>query len=330
MKKILTYLLEHKSLSRDMAKDVMLKIGNGDFNEAEIAAFVTVYLMRKIAIAELLGFQDALLEMVTPIQLEQKIFTDIVGTGGDSKKTFNISTLSAFLIAGAGYNVVKHGNYGVTSVSGSSNVLEYLGYQFSNGNNKLQRELTETNICFLHAPLFHPALKKVANIRKQLGLRTIFNLLGPIVNPAYPSHTVIGVYNVEIARYYNYVMQQNNAAYTIIHTLDGCDEITLTDDSKIITRYGEKIMSPEELGKRTTKYNDLHSGDTIEEAASIFMKILEGNGTWAQNAVVFANAAIAIQNISGLDYQSSFQKAIESLESGKAQVQFKKLMELQK
>jgi anthranilate phosphoribosyltransferase len=329
MKKILNYLLEHKSLTKEMAKEVMLQIGKGVFNETEVAAFITIYLMRKIQVDELNGFREALLEMCINVHLEQQITTDIVGTGGDSKNTFNISTIAAFVTAGAGYHVIKHGNYGVTSVSGSSNVLEFLGYKFSNVQTKLQTEITATNCTFLHAPLFHPALKNVAVARKNLGLRTIFNLLGPLVNPAQPSHAVIGVYHLEIARYYNYLLQHKLLEYAIIHTLDGCDEITLTDDSKIITKHGERIMSPNELGKRTAKYSDLQAGNSVEDAAKIFVSVLKGKGTWSQNAVVFANAAIAIQNISGKDYPTSFNEAIESIESGKALQQFKKLMALQ-
>jgi anthranilate phosphoribosyltransferase len=330
MKKIVQYLLEHNTLTRQVAKETMLQIGKGVYNDSEIAAFVTIYLMRSITIEELEGFQEALMEMCTSITFEQTLFTDIVGTGGDGKNTFNISTLSCFVLAGAGYNVVKHGNYGVSSISGSSNVMEYLGYKFSNQNEKLQKELTETSICFLHAPLFHSALKNVADVRKNLGIRTFFNMLGPIVNPATPSHTVIGVYNLEVARYYNYFMQRNKTIFSIVHTMDGFDEISLTDDCKIITRQGEQVFSPEYLGKRTVKNTDINGGTSIEDAAKIFMDVLKGNATWAQNAVVFSNAAIAIQNLTEQDYSTCFQLAIESVESGKACKQFNKLIALQK
>jgi anthranilate phosphoribosyltransferase len=330
MKKILNILFEHKSLDKTTAKQVMLGIGKGDYNDAEVSAFVTVYLMRSITIQELEGFREALLEMCLPIQLEQESVTDIVGTGGDGKNTFNISTLSCFIVAGAGYKVAKHGNYGVSTISGSSNVMENLGYKFSNDADKIKKEITATNISFLHAPLFHPALKVVAGVRKNLGLRTFFNMLGPVVNPSQPSHQVIGVYNLEIARYYNYLLQNSKTEFAIIHTLDGYDEISLTDDTKVINRVGEHIYSPEYLGKRTVKLQDINGGNTVEEAAEIFLTILKGDGTWAQNAIVLANAAIAIQNLNeGQSYKDAFAQAIESLESKKAHEQFKQLILLQ-
>jgi anthranilate phosphoribosyltransferase len=329
MKKILNHLFEHKTLTTELAKQAMLGIGKGDFNDAEIASFVTVFLMRSITIEELQGFREALMEMCIVVNFTDKNITDIVGTGGDGKNTFNISTLSSFIVAGAGYKVAKHGNYGVSSMSGSSNVMEFLGYAFTNQQTVLQNELDEANICFLHAPLFHPALKTVSAIRKNLGFRTLFNMLGPIVNPSSPSHQIIGVYNVEIARYYNYLLQQSNTTYSIIHTMDGYDEISLTDDTKIFTKNGEDIFSPEYLGKRTVKLQDISGGNSIEDAAKIFIQILKGEGTWAQNAVVFANAAIAIKNLTQLDYADAFNQAIESIESGKAVQQFNKLITLQ-
>lgn len=319
MKKILQLLFEHKMLNRRQAKDVMLGIGRGQYNDTEIAAFATVYLMRSITIDELSGFRDALLDMCLRVHLNGGDVLDIVGTGGDGKNTFNISTLSCFIVAGAGYKVAKHGNYGVSSVSGSSNVMETLGYKFSGDADKLQKELDAANICFLHAPLFHPALKTVAGVRRNLGFRTFFNMLGPLVNPAFPQRQVIGVYSLEIARYYNYLLQQENTVYSIIHTMDGYDEISLTDDAKIITRNGEQICSPVELGKRTVNATDIFGGGTTEEAAKLFMKILSGEGTWAQNAVALANAAVAIQCADeGLHYGQAYEKALESFESGAA------------
>ncbi len=330
MKKILQHLLHHKSLSQQEAYNVMIAIANGVYNDTELAAFVTVYLMRSITIQELQGFRTALLEKSIPITFEEQNVTDIVGTGGDGKQTFNISTLSAFVVAGAGYKVAKHGNYGVSTVSGSSNVMEQLGYQFTNNKAILQQQLTEANITFLHAPLFHPALKVVANTRRNLGIRTFFNLLGPLVNPAQPKYAILGVYSLEIARYYTYLLQQQPTNFAIVHTLDGYDEISLTDDTKIITNTKEEIFSPEYLGKRTVKQQDLYGGNTVEEAATKFLQILNGKGTWAHNAVVMANAAIAIQNMDAtLLYPAAYSKAVESLESGKALQQFNTLISLQ-
>jgi anthranilate phosphoribosyltransferase len=330
MKKILLYLLEHKALSRSQAKEVMLNIARGTYNESEVTAFITVYLMRSITIEELQGFRDGLLELCVPVSLNGYKTIDIVGTGGDGKNTFNISTLACFVTAGAGFKVAKHGNYGASTISGASNVMEQLGYKFKNNNDQLLKEVDEAGICFMHAPMFHPALKAVGGIRKNLGIRTFFNMLGPLVNPARPYYQLIGTYNLEMARIYTYLLQQNKAPFTIIHSLDGYDEISLTNDTKVITEKGEKIATPEELGKRTVTPADIHGGQTVEEAARIFMKILKGEGTWAQTAVVLANAASALQGIGGFGtYEEAYEAAVDSLESGKALKAFDTLIALQ-
>ncbi|TWI80678.1 anthranilate phosphoribosyltransferase [Lacibacter cauensis] len=329
MKKILQLLFEHKSLSRAQAKEVLLNIGKAMYNEHEITAFMTVYLMRSITIEELQGFRDALLELCVPVDLNGHAVLDIVGTGGDGKNTFNISTLSCFIVAGAGQKVAKHGNYGASTISGASNVMEQLGYKFKNNIDQLKREVEEANICFMHAPMFHPALKTVGPIRKNLGMRTFFNMLGPMVNPAKPAYQLVGVYSLEMARIYNYLLQQTENAFTIIHSLDGYDEISLTNDTKVITNKGEFVMTPEQLGKRSVQQTDIHGGNSIEEAAKIFTKILSGEGTWAQNAVVMANAAMGLYCTGAYKtYDDAFAAAVESLESGRANGCLKKLIEL--
>lgn len=330
MKKILQYLFEHKTLSREMAKEVLVNIGKGIYNEYEVTAFMTIYLMRSITIEELQGFRDALLELCVPVELNGYETIDIVGTGGDGKNTFNISTLSCFIVAGTGQRIAKHGNYGASSISGASNVMEQLGYKFKNDNGKLKREVEEANICFLHAPLFHPALKTVGPIRKSLGMRTFFNMLGPMVNPANPKFQLVGVFSLEMARIYNYLLQQSGTAFTIIHSLDGYDEISLTNDTKVITNKGESILTAEQLGKRMVSASDISGGNSVEEAAKIFMTILKGEGSWAQNAVVLANAAMAL-NSTGCykNYEESYNAAVESLESGKAKTSLDKLIALQ-
>lgn len=326
MKKILNYLFEHKSLSREQAKEVLYNISKNVYSDAEIAAFITVYLMRSISIDELQGFRDALLELCVPVDLGGYEVMDIVGTGGDGKNTFNISTLSCFIVAGTGNKVAKHGNYGASSISGSSNVMEQLGYQFKADNDALKKELEEANICFLHAPLFHPALKVVGPIRKNLGVRTFFNMLGPMVNPASPKYQLVGVYNLEMARIYNYLLQQGSSAFTIIHALDGYDEISLTGDTKVISNAGEKIFSAEELGKRMVDPANIHGGNSVEEAAKIFLSILKGDGSWAQNAVVLANSAMALQCTGKYkNYEECYQLAVDSLESGRAYQALQKL-----
>lgn len=330
MKKILQYLFEHKSLSREQARDVLTRIARAEFNESEMAAFITVYLMRSITIEELQGFRDALLELCVRVDLEGQETIDIVGTGGDGKNTFNISTLSCFIVAGTGHKVAKHGNYGASTISGASNVMEQLGYRFKNEPGRLRREIDEAGICFLHAPLFHPALKTVGPIRKALGIRTFFNMLGPMVNPAFPTTQLVGVYNLEMARIYNYLLQQTGGRFTIIHSLDGYDEISLTGDTKVITNGGERIATPEELGKRMVNATDIYGGNTVEEAARLFTRILKGEGSWAQSAVVLANAAMALYSAGGFAaYDSAYATAVESLESGKAYGALEKLISLQ-
>jgi anthranilate phosphoribosyltransferase len=329
MKKILQYLFEYKSLSREQAKQVLVDISKGLYNESEMTAFITVYLMRSITIEELQGFTDALQELWVPIDLSGYDTIDIVGTGGDGKDTFNISTLSCFIVAGTGNKVSKHGNYGASSISGASNVMEQLGYKFKSTSDALNKEIETANICFLHAPLFHPALKMVGPIRKNLGLRTFFNMLGPMVNPASPKYQLVGVYNLEMARIYNYLLQQTDKAFTIIHSLDGYDEISLTGDTKVITNKGEKIMTAEALGKRVVNALDIKGGRTVEESAKIFADILKGNGTPAQNAVVLANAAMALHCTGKYpSYEEAFQLAADSLESGKAYQSLQKLISL--
>jgi len=330
MKKILNYLFEHKTLSREQARDVLMAMSEGQYNESELAAFITVYLMRSITIDELLGFRDALLSLAVKVDLGNEKVMDIVGTGGDGKNTFNISTLACFIVAGTGKKVAKHGNYGASSISGSSNVMEQLGYRFSNDAVRLRKELETANICFLHAPLFHPALKVVGPIRKNLRVRTFFNMLGPLVNPASPHTQLIGVYSLEMARIYNYVLQFSGRPFTIIHSLDGYDEISLTNDTKVITEAGERIYSPRELGKRLVIADDLAGGETLEEAATIFKEIISGNGTWAQNAVVLANAAMALMGTGEYaDYEEAYQHAVESLETGAALNSLHQLISLQ-
>ena len=330
MKKILQFLFEHKTLSREQAKDVLVNISKGMYNENEVTSFVTVYLMRSITIPELQGFRDALLELCVKVDLGDHKTIDIVGTGGDGKNTFNISTLSCFIVAGAGQKVSKHGNYGATSVSGASNVMEQLGYKMSNDVNKLKEEIEEANICFLHAPLFHPALKSVGPIRKNLGIRTFFNMLGPMVNPSAPAYQLVGVYNLEMARIYNYLLQQTDQSFTIIHSLDGYDEISLTSDTKVINNEGEKVMTPEQLGKRMVAQEDIYGGNTVEEAAKLFTKIIKGEGSFAQNAVVLANAAMALHCTGNYKtYDDAYIAAVESLDAGKAYQTLQKLISLQ-
>ncbi|WP_345992793.1 anthranilate phosphoribosyltransferase [Chryseobacterium sp. Chry.R1] len=319
MKEILQYLFNHHTLSKSEAKAIMIEIAQNKFNSTEVTAFMSVFLMRNITLRELEGFREALLQMAVPVSLDATDALDIVGTGGDGKNTINISTLAGFVIAGAGQRVTKHGNYGASAVTGSSNVLEELGYQMNNDSDKLNRDLEKANICFLHAPYFHPALQSVGALRKSLGLRTFFNLLGPLVNPAKPKFSVIGVYNLEIARIYQYLLQKEPQEFVLVHGLDGYDEISLTHDSKIITKKGENIYSSEDLGFDPVSPESIQAGKTIQEAARIFRNILEGKGTDSQNAVVLANAAVALYHTEKFgSYDDCLLLAQESLHGGKA------------
>ena len=330
MKKILQYLFEHKTLSREEAKEILIQISEGQYSEHEVTSFVTVFLMRSITIQELMGFRDALLLLAVRVNLGVDDAIDIVGTGGDGKDTFNISTLACFIVAGTGQKVIKHGNYGASSVSGASNVMEKMGYKFKNEEAALANEVKEAGICFLHAPLFHPALKAVGPMRRNMGVRTFFNMLGPIVNPAQPKYQLIGVYNNEMARIYNYVLQSLEKDFTLIHSMDGYDEISLTADTKVVTNQGEFVKSPIELANIKLTQESLHGGDTVDAAATIFKNILEGKGTEAQNAVVLANAAMALMVTGKYEqYEAAFAAAETSLKTGAAHQALQKLISLQ-
>lgn len=326
----LNKLINHQALTKSEAKQILINMANGAYNPAQTAAFLTVYLMRNITLRELEGFRDALLELCVAVDLSEYNPVDLCGTGGDGKDTFNISTLAAFVTAGAGIKVAKHGNYAISSKCGSSNVMEYLGIHFSNQPHVLQKAIEVAGICILHAPLFHPAMKHVAPIRKQLGVKTFFNMLGPMVNPAFPKNQVVGVFNLEVARIYSYLYQNTNKRFTVLHALDGYDEISLTGDTKIISNTSEQVLTPSDLGVPRISEKEITGGRTVAESAKIFLAILNGQGTEAQNNVVCANAGIAIATVEGTTPQKGFEKAKQSLLSGKGLKALKKLQELSK
>jgi anthranilate phosphoribosyltransferase len=330
MRKILNHLFEHKTLNRQEAEEVLTNIATNNYSDSEIAAFITVYLMRSITVEELSGFRDALLNQCIRIDLSDFKTIDVCGTGGDGKDTFNISTLSTFVLAGAGIKVAKHGNYGITSACGSSNIMEHFGYKFSSDSDKLRSELDKTGVCFLHAPLFNPAMKTVVPIRRALKVKTFFNMLGPMVNPSFPGNQLIGVYSLELARLYNYLFQNFDSNYSIIHSLDGYDEISLTSEFKYIFNGVEQIISPGSLNYEKTIPSDLHGGKTVNEAAEIFINILKGTGTKAQNNVVIVNTQMAVKCYypsKSLDECRGI--AEDSLLAGKALGAFTRLIEMQ-
>lgn len=328
MKKILTHLFEYKSLSKGQAQDVLTGMARGEYNSAQMAAFMTAFVMRSITVEELEGFRDALLELRVPIDLSDFDPIDLCGTGGDGKDTFNISTLSCFVVAAAGQKVAKHGNHGVSSLCGSSTVLEYLGAQFTKDQDVLKRKMEKAGVCFLHAPLFHPALKNVGPIRGELGIKTFFNILGPMVNPALPRKQLVGVFNLEIMRLYYYLYQQTDKQFLIVHGLDGYDEVSLTSPFKISTPEKNEVINPEDLGFPLVRAEDLSGGDTVQESARIFESVLRNEATEAQKQVVIINSALALYTANP---KSSLEDAVlrakEALESGKALQHFKAFLE---
>ncbi len=330
MKQLLNRLINHESISSNEAEQVLISISKGDYNESQIASFLTVFMMRSITIEELKGFRDALLQLCISVNLQEFNAIDLCGTGGDGKDTFNISTLASFVTAGAGVNVCKHGNYGVSSACGSSNVMEYLGIAFSNNEDKLKQAITEAGICVLHAPLFHPAMKHVAPIRRALGIKTFFNMLGPMVNPSFPKHQIVGVFNLELLRLYGYLYQNTDKNYTIIHALDGYDEISLTGRTKIITNQSETVLDPTDLKVNQVSPKSIFGGHTVKEAASIFLNIISGKGTEAQNNVVCANAGLAIATSKQISHLEGFELAKQSLHSGMAKRSLNRLIALSK
>lgn len=329
MNRILSNLFEHKSLSRNEARDIMLNIADGKYNDNQLSAFMTVFLMRSITPDELTGFRDAILQRRIAVDLGEEKAIDIVGTGGDEKNTFNISTASCFVVSGSGRKVVKHGNYGASSVSGASNVLEQHGVKFTSDQDKLRKSLNESGVCFLHAPFFSPALKSVGPVRRSLKMRTFFNMLGPLVNPTMPKYQLLGVYNLKLMRLYRYIAQNENVNCTIVHSLDGYDEISLTSPFKVATNNNELVMLASDLNLSGASQADLFGGDTVEEAAKVFDEVLAGTASDAKKNCVIANAAFAIKTLEPeITIHKAVAEAAESLKSGAALDRFKKFVEL--
>lgn len=328
MKAIINRLSRHETLQKEEAASILIQIASGAFNPSQIASFLTVFMMRSITLEELEGFREALLELCVSIDLSEFTPIDLCGTGGDGKDTFNISTLASFVTAGAGLKVAKHGNYGVSSGCGSSNVLEHLGIKFSNEEDFLRRCIDQAGVCVLHAPLFHPAMKNVAPIRRELGVKTFFNMLGPLVNPSFPKHQLTGVFNLELARLYGYLFQKTDQNFTILYALDGYDEISLTGPAKAIRNSGEGLIDPQDFGVETLSEKQITGGANVPSSAAIFTSVLDGKGTTAQNNVVCANAAMAIATATNCTPLEGFEKAKESLMSGQAAQAFKTLQKL--
>lgn len=329
VKTILTTLFDQQALTRDEAHEAMHALGSGRVNAAETAAFMSVYRMRPITVPELAGFRDALLDLCRDPQLGTHAVVDIVGTGGDGKNTINISTLACFVVAGAGYKVAKHGNIGVSSVTGSANILAHFGYDFDASSDTLRHQLDEANICFLHAAAFHPAMRHAAPIRRELGVRTFFNILGPLVNPARPEAQLAGVFSPELLRLYHYLFQQSTTRYAVVHALDGYDEISLTGAAKIASPAGERVVTAATLGLPAYAPQDLAGGNTVAESAVLFLAVLDGTGPAAHRDVVTANAALALQCAEpNFTFEAALAAARESLASGRARTAFRHLLHI--
>jgi len=330
MKIILDKLFQFQKLSREEAREMLIRLARGNYNASQVAAFLSTYRMRSITLDELMGFRGAMLELCIPLDFNDFNTIDLCGTGGDGKNTFNISTLASFVVAGAGEKVAKHGNYGISSSCGSSNIMEHFGYRFKDNEDLLKQEIGKAGICFLHAPKFHPAMKNVALIRRDLGVKTFFNMLGPIVNPSQPKNQLIGVYSLELARAYHYLYQQLDKNYTIVHSLDGYDELSLTSPAKVYTNHGEMMLSANTFRLPVLQADQIAGGKDIVDSSKIFIKILEGNGTVAQEWVVIANAALALHTINpAVELSVCVESARISLKEGHALKSFQTLLNMQ-
>ena len=330
MKKILNRLTQHETLTEKESRNIIIDISEGKLNTSEISSFLTIFMIRNITIEELNGFRKALIELSLKINLNEFDPIDLCGTGGDEKDTFNISTLASFVTAGSGVKVAKHGNYGVSSSCGSSNVLEYLDLKFNNDSDKIRKAVDKANICFLHAPLFHPAMKNVAPVRKELGLKTFFNMLGPMVNPSMPKKQVVGVYNLELARIYNYLYQTTDINYNIIHSIDGYDEISLTKGTKVYSRESEFILESKDFNLKDIDAKNIIGGKDIESSSKIFMDVLNGEASNDQENVVCANASLAIAISKDISILEAFDKAKESIKTKNALKCFNELVNIMK
>ena len=329
MKEILNRLFHHEELTSDEARTLLLDISTGRHADAQIAALLAAFQMRGVTVNELVGFRQALMETRVPVDFAPYRPIDIVGTGGDGKNTFNISTCACFVVAGAGYKVAKHGNYGATSVSGASNVIEEHGVRFTADADRLRRSMDECNLAYLHAQLFSPAMKSVGAVRRALSVRTLFNLLGPLVNPCQPAYQLLGVADLAQMRLYTQVFYRLGIDFAVVNSLDCYDEISLTDEFKVMTRRYERIYRPQDLGFEAARPQELSGGSSKADATRIFDEVLTGRATRAQRQCVIVNAAFAIQVMeSEKDIETCIALASESLDGGRALQMFRKFLEI--
>ena len=319
MKNLLKDLYNHKIMSKEESKAALISLTDGSANSSQISSFLTVFLLRDITSEELDGFREAMIELSIDVDIDGDELIDLCGTGGDGKDTFNISTISSFVVAGSGIKVAKHGNYGVSSSCGSSNIISHLGHEFSNDISSLKYSLDKSNICFLHAPLFHPSLKNISPVRIELGVKTFFNMLGPMVNPIQPKSQLVGVFNSNIFRLYSHIYSKTNKSYCIVHSIDGYDEVSLTGSFKLFTNNQDLMLEPKDLGFNVIDSVKLSGGKNIKESSKIFLDILKNKGTSEQVDAVLANSGLAIYCAKKLNsIKDGIEIARESLESGKA------------
>ena len=319
MKNLLKDLYNHKIMSKEESKAALISLTDGSANSSQISSFLTVFLLRDITSEELDGFREAMIELSIDVDIDGDELIDLCGTGGDGKDTFNISTISSFVVAGSGIKVAKHGNYGVSSSCGSSNIISHLGHEFSNDISSLKYSLDKSNICFLHAPLFHPSLKNISPVRIELGVKTFFNMLGPMVNPIQPKSQLVGVFNSNIFRLYSHIYSKTNKSYCIVHSIDGYDEVSLTGSFKLFSNNQDLMLEPKDLGFNVIDSVKLSGGKNIKESSKIFLDILKNNGTREQIDAVLANSGLAIYCAKKLNsIKDGIEIARESLESGKA------------
>ncbi len=312
-------IVSGKRLCSSEAKALMLDVLGEAGNGSQLAALLALLRLRGVTADELEGFCQAVLELSTPVDLGGEEVVDVCGTGGDGKGSFNISTTVAFVLAGSGCRVAKHGNYAVSSTCGSSNVLEELGVPLLASRDALLRSLERAGVCFLHAPLFHPALKRAAPVRRELGFRTVFNMLGPLVSPASPTFQMAGVYDREALRLYGHVLRSRGISFVAFVSSDGHDEVTLTAPLSVVSRDGEAELVPGDFGLPQAQPSALAAGANTAESAAIVRRILEGRGTKAQEDVVCAGAGLALRHLRGkLPLQDYVEAARESIASGRA------------
>jgi len=311
-------ILRQEQLNINESEAFIHAIANDEFSEVELGGILTAIQMRGLTLDEFKGFRNALESYADRVSLYTNEAIDVCGTGGDGKDTFNISTTTAFILSAMGYKVIKHGNYGVSSICGSSNVLEYLGFNFTKDEQVLNQQLEKQNICFIHAPLFHPVLKKVAPVRKQLGVGTFFNAMGPLLNPIQPKFQLTGTYSLELAKIYQVLLRDKRQSFKVVYALDRYDELTLTADARVLGNNSDEILNANSFGVEVTSPENLKGG-SIEQSANMLRSILGGHASEELINVVASNTALGMSCFHPeKQYKILFEEAKAFISSGQA------------